>query len=165
MAPTIDYLQKAYNDARQSGESEEPLIECFLQTPTDPSLAPPGKHVLSIFAQYFPHDRADGWSPDKREAAADKIVAILARHAPNLPSAIEHRQILAPPDLESRFGLVGGHIFHGELLPGQIFEERFATRTPVRKLYLCGSGAHPGGCVSGFPGKRAAAAILEDFQR
>jgi phytoene dehydrogenase-like protein len=162
-APSIDYLQKAYADAVTSGESEEPLIECFLQTPTDPSLAPPGKHILSVFAQHFPYDRVDGWTPAKREAAADKTVAILARYAPNIPDVIEHRQVLAPPDLEERFGLAGGHIFHGELLPGQIYEDRFATRTPVAGLYLCGSGAHPGGCVSGFPGKRAAAAILRDL--
>jgi len=163
VAPSIDYLQKAYEDARAGGESEEPLIECFLQTPTDPSLAPPGKHILSVFAQYFPYDRPGGWSDARRNAAADKIVAILARYAPNLPGAIEHRQILAAPDLEARFGLTGGHIFHGELLPGQIYEDRFATRTPVRGLYLCGSGAHPGGCVSGFPGRRAAAGILRDL--
>jgi phytoene dehydrogenase-like protein len=163
IAPSIDYLQKAYTDARERGESDEPLIECFLQTPTDPSLAPPGKHILSVFAQYFPYDRAGGWTLAKREAAADKIVGILARYAPNLSRAIEQRQVLAPPDLEVRFGLRGGHIFHGELLPGQIYENRFATRTPVRNLYLCGSGAHPGGCVSGFPGKRAAAAILHDI--
>jgi phytoene dehydrogenase-like protein len=164
VAPSIDYLQKAYEDARATGESEEPLIECFLQTPTDPSLAPPGKHILAIFAQYFPYDRPDGWSDTRRNAAADKIVAILARYAPNLPDAIEHRQVLAAPDLEARFGLTGGHIFHGELLPGQIYEDRFATRTPVPGLYLCGSGAHPGGCVSGFPGRRAAAAILRDLE-
>ncbi|HTX59411.1 MAG TPA: NAD(P)/FAD-dependent oxidoreductase [Verrucomicrobiae bacterium] len=163
VAPSIDYLQKACDDARAHGESEEPLIECFLQTPTDPSLAPPGKHILSVFAQYYPYDRPGGWSEAKREAAADRIVAILGRLAPNLPSAIEHRQVLAAPDLETRFGLIGGHIFHGELLPGQIYEDRFATRTPVRSLYLCGSGAHPGGCVSGFPGKRAAAAIAADL--
>jgi phytoene dehydrogenase-like protein len=163
IAPSIEYLQKAYEDAVEGGESDEPLIECFLQTPTDPSIAPPGKHVLSIFAQYFPYDRRDGWSQTKRDAAADKIVTILARHAPNLPNVIEHRQVLAPPDLESRFGLIGGHIFHGELLPGQIYEDRFATRAPVGNLYLCGSGAHPGGCVSGFPGKRAAAAVLRDL--
>jgi phytoene dehydrogenase-like protein len=163
VAPSIDYLQKAFSDAQQAGESEEPLIEGFLQTPTDPSLAPPDKYVLSIFAQYFPYDRPDGWTEPKRNAAADKIVAILARHAPNIPNAIEHRQVLSAPDLEARFGLAGGHIFHGELLPGQIYEDRFATRTPVRNLYLCGSGAHPGGCVSGFPGKRAARAVLHDL--
>jgi phytoene dehydrogenase-like protein len=163
VAPTIDYLQKAYDDAVTAGESEEPLIECFLQTPTDPSLAPPGKHILSIFAQYFPYDRPGGWSDARRKAAVDKIVAILGRYAPNLPNAIEHRQVLAPPDLESRFGLIGGHIFHGELLPGQIYQDRFATRTPLANLYLCGSGAHPGGCVSGFPGKRAARAVERDL--
>ncbi|HEY5426864.1 MAG TPA: NAD(P)/FAD-dependent oxidoreductase [Candidatus Tumulicola sp.] len=163
VAPTVDYLQRAFEDARAGGESREPLIECFLQTPTDPSLAPPGKHILSVFAQYFPYDRPDGWSAAKREAAADKVVAILGRFAPNVPGAIERRQVLAPPDLEYQFGLVGGHIFHGELLPGQIYENRFATRTPIAGLYLCGSGAHPGGCVSGFPGKRAAAAIAHDL--
>jgi phytoene dehydrogenase-like protein len=164
IAPSIDYLQKAYTDAREGGESEEPLIEGFLQTPTDPSLAPAGKHILSVFAQYFPYDRKDGWSEAKRAAAAEKIVGILARYAPNLPGAIEQRQVLAPPDLEARFGLTGGHIFHGELLPGQIYEDRFGVRTPVRNLYLCGSGTHPGGCVSGFPGKRAANAILADLE-
>jgi phytoene dehydrogenase-like protein len=164
VAPSIDYLQHAHADALTAGESAEPLIECFMQTPTDPALAPPGKHILSVFAQYFPYDRPGGWNAARRESAADKIVAILGRYAPNLPRAVEARQILAPPDLEARFGLVGGHIFHGELVPGQIFEDRFATRTPVRDLYLCGSGAHPGGCVSGFPGRRAAAAILRDFR-
>ena len=163
VAPSIEYLQTAYTDAATDGESREPLLECFLQTPTDPSLAPSGKHILSVFAQYFPYDRKDGWSDAKREAAADKIVGILARFAPNIPNAIEHRQVLAPPDLEARFGLVGGHIFHGELLPGQIYENRFAARTPVGNLYLCGSGTHPGGCVSGFPGKRAANAIIADL--
>jgi phytoene dehydrogenase-like protein len=163
VATSIDYLQKAYEDAAEGGESEAPLVECFLQTPTDPSLAPPGKHILSVFAQYFPFDRPGGWSEAKREAAADKIVAILGRLAPNLANAIEHRQVLAAPDLENRFGLIGGHIFHGELLPGQIYEDRFATRTPVDRMYLCGSGAHPGGCVTGFPGKRAAFAIQKDL--
>jgi phytoene dehydrogenase-like protein len=163
VAPSVDYLQQSYEDGREKGESDEPMLECFMQTPTDPSLAPPGKHILSIFAQYFPNDRAGGWSASTRDAAVDKIVALLARYAPNLPDAIEDRQLLAPPDLAQEFGLVGGNIFHGELLPGQIYGDRFATRTPVRGLYLCGSGAHPGGCVSGFPGKRAATAIAADL--
>ena len=92
------------------------------------------------------------------------MLEILGRLAPNLPNAIEHRLVLAPPDLEERFGLIGGHIFHGELLPGQIFEDRFDVRTPLPGLYLCGSGTHPGGCVSGFPGRRAAAAALDDLR-
>lgn len=161
VAPSLDYLQTAYETARSGGVSRAPMLECFMQTPTDDSLAPPGKHVLSIFAQYYPCDRADGpWTDAKREAAADAIVATLARYAPNLPSAIEARQILAPPDLETRFGLHGGHIFHGELLPGQTLGDRFATETEIEALLMCGSGASPGGCVSGIPGLRAARAAL-----
>jgi len=162
VAPSIDFLQRAYDDAR-TGVSAEPMLECFMQTPTDPSLAPPGKHILSIFAQYFPYERRDRpWESADREAIADRIVAQLAAYAPNLPNAIEHRQILAPPDLEARFGLWGGQIFHGELLPGQVYEDRFAVRTGIPDLYLCGSGTHPGGCVSGYPGRRAAAAVIAD---
>ncbi len=158
LAPSLAYLQQAYDDVSMHGSSREPMLECFMQTPTDAHLAPPGKHILSIFAQYFPYD--DAWTDARREAAADRIVALLARYAPNLPNAIEGRQILAAPDLERIIGLRGGHIFHGELLPGQIFEDRFAVRTPLRGLYLCGSGTHPGGCVSGIPGARAARAVL-----
>ncbi|HUY11476.1 MAG TPA: NAD(P)/FAD-dependent oxidoreductase [Candidatus Dormibacteraeota bacterium] len=162
LAPDLAYLQRAHDEARTFGESSEPMLECFMQTPTDPSLAPAGKHILSIFAQYFPYDRIDGWSAQRRTEAADKIIAQLARYAPNLPAAIEARQVLAAPEIEERFGLRGGHIFHGELLPEQIFERRFDVRGALPGLYLCGSGTHPGGCVSGFPGRRAAAALLAD---
>lgn len=165
VAPSIEYLQDAYEEARDGGISRQPMLECFMQTPTDPSLAPPGKHILSIFAQYYPYDRKDGWNEAQREAVADRIIYMLAQYAPNIPNAVEARQILSPVDLESRFGLDGGHIFHGELLPGQIYEHRFRTRTPLHNLYLCGSGAHPGGCVSGFPGKRAAHAVLADVRQ
>jgi len=165
VAPSIDYLQEAYEDACAGGISRQPMLECFLQTPTDPSLAPKGKHILSIFAQYYPYDRKDGWGPEQREAVADRIVYMLGQYAPNIPNAIEARQILCPVDLERRFGLVGGHIFHGELLPGQIYEDRFPARTSIGNLYLCGSGTHPGGCVSGIPGKRAAQAIMTDLRR
>jgi phytoene dehydrogenase-like protein len=163
VAPSIAFLQQAYDDAQALGTSREPMLECFMQTPTDPSLAPPGKHILSIFAQYFPYDRTDRpWEADDRAAIADRIIAQLAAYAPNLPAAIEHRQILAPPDLEATLGLTGGHIFHGELLPGQIYEQRFGVRAGIDGLYLCGSATHPGGCVSGFPGRRAAAAVIAD---
>jgi phytoene dehydrogenase-like protein len=163
-APDIDHIQRAHDEARAGGVSSAPFLECFLQSPTDPSVAPPGKHLLSIFAQYFPYDRADGpWTDSMRADAADSIVATIARFAPNVPNAVEHRQILAPPDLERRFGMHRGHIFHGELLPGQIFERRFATKTPLQGLYLCGSGAHPGGCVSGVPGLRAARSVARDL--
>lgn len=163
VAPSIAFLQQAYDDAQALGTSREPMLECFMQTPTDPSLAPPGKHILSIFAQYFPYDRTDRpWAAADRDAIADRIVTQLAAYAPNLPAAIEHRQILAPPDLEATLGLTGGHIFHGELLPDQIYERRFGVRAGIDGLYLCGSGTHPGGCVSGFPGRRAAAAVIAD---
>ena len=166
VAPSIAFLQQAYDDAQRLGTSREPMLECFMQTPTDPTLAPPGKHILSIFAQYFPYDRTDRpWEPADRDAIADRIVAQLAAYAPNLPAAIEHRQVLAPPDLEALLGLTGGHIFHGELLPGQIYEQRFGVRPGIDGLYLCGSGTHPGGCVSGFPGRRAAQAAIADARR
>ena len=165
VAPSIDYLQAACDDARAGSVSRAPLIEGFMQTLTEPEMVPAGKHVLSIFAQYFPYHRGDGpWTAAQREDAADVIVAQLAEVAPNLPGAIEHRQILAPPDLEAKIGLTGGHIFHGELLPGQIFEDRFAARTGIDGLYLCGSGAHPGGCVSGIPGRHAATAAVHDLR-
>jgi phytoene dehydrogenase-like protein len=164
VAPSIGYLQTAFSDAQRLGISREPMLECFMQTPTDPSLAPAGKHILSVFAQYFPYARTDrAWLPDDRATIADLIIATLARYAPNIPSAIEHRQMLAPPDLETIIGLPGGHIFHGELLPGQIYEQRFPLRTGIEGLYLCGSGTHPGGCVSGFPGRRAASAVIADL--
>jgi phytoene dehydrogenase-like protein len=163
VAPSIAFLQQAYDDAQQLGTSREPMLECFMQTPTDPSLAPPGKHILSIFAQYFPYDRSDRpWEAADRDAIAGRIIAQLAAYVPNLPGAIEHRQVLAPPDLETLLGLSGGHIFHGELLPGQIYEQRFGVRPGIDGLYLCGSGTHPGGCVTGFPGRRAAQAVIAD---
>ncbi len=164
VAPSLDYLQTAYTDAQRDGTSREPMLECFMQTPTDPRLAPAGKHILSVFAQYFPYARTDrAWQADDRETIADLIIATLARYAPNIPDAIEHRQMLTPPDLEAMLALPGGHIFHGELLPGQIYEQRFPLRTGIDGLYLCGSGTHPGGCVSGFPGRRAATAVIQDL--
>jgi phytoene dehydrogenase-like protein len=166
VAPSVDYLQRAYDDAREDGYSPAPMLECFMQSPTDPAMVPPGKHVMSIFAQYFPYDRVDhAWRSEDRDAIADIIVATLARYAPNLPGAIEHRQALAAPDLEALLGLSGGQIFHGELLPDQIYERRFGVRPGIEGLYLCGSGTHPGGCVSGFPGRRAAEAVLADARK
>lgn len=163
VAPDIDYLQRAYEEAAAGLPSSEPMLEMFLQTPSDPTLAPAGKHLLSIFAQYYPYARSDGpWTDAKRDAAADTIIKTIGKYAPNVPNAVEARQIFTPADLERRFGLWGGHIFHGELLPGQIFEHRFSVRTPVSGLYLCGSGTHPGGCVSGAPGFRGARAVLKD---
>lgn len=164
VAPNVDYLQAAHDDARISGASRAPMLECFMQTPTDPSLAPPGKHILSIFAQYFPYTTAARWTPAEKQAVAERIVDTLAPYAPNIASAIEAWDVLSPADIEARIGIAQGHIFHGELLPGQIFEDRFDVRTPLAGLYLCGSGTHPGGCVTGVPGRRAARAVLADLK-
>ncbi|HTW82663.1 MAG TPA: NAD(P)/FAD-dependent oxidoreductase [Candidatus Sulfotelmatobacter sp.] len=166
VTPSIDYLQQAHADARRAGTSTAPMLECFMQSPTDPSMVPAGKHVLSVFAQYFPYERPDRpWEPADREQIADRIVSTLAQYAPNLPGAIEARQALGAPDLEATFGLSGGQIFHGELVPEQIYERRFPVRSGIDGLYVCGSGTHPGGCVSGFPGRRAAQAVLADARK
>lgn len=164
VAPNLDYLQTAHDDARSTGSSRAPMLECFMQTPTDPALAPAGKHILSIFAQYFPYGAAAHWTVAQRQAMAQRIVDTLAAYAPNIPNSIEAWDVVSPADIEARIGIAGGHIFHGELLPGQIFEDRFDVRTPLPGLYLCGSGTHPGGCVTGVPGRRAARAVLADLK-
>ena len=164
VAPDVDYLQRAHDDARRLGSSSAPMLECFMQTPTDPSLAPQGKHILSIFAQYFPYGTVKGWTKEQKTAAARTIVETLAQYVPNLLDVLEEWDVISPADIESRIGIAGGHIFHGELLPGQIFEDRFDVRTPFAGLYLCGSGTHPGGCVTGVPGRRAARAVLADLK-
>ena len=163
--PSMDYLDEAFADARRSAPSDNPMIECTLQSVTDPSVACNNKHVISLFTQYFPYELDEEFNLDTlRLAYADRVIKILTEYAPNLPRAILDCQVLTPRDLEARFGLTGGHIFHGELLPDQIFERRFGPRTPVRGLYLCGSSSHPGGCVSGMPGWNAARAVLEDWR-
>jgi len=161
ISPSIDALERAWAEADAGGPSAEPFMEVFIQSVTDDSLAPQGKHVASCFAQYAPDVDADTWE-GMRETAGDAVVRTLARYAPNIERAVAHRQVLGPPDLEARFGLTGGNIFHGEILPGQIFGERFGARSPIPGLYLCGSGAHPGGGVCGAPGWNAARAVLED---
>jgi phytoene dehydrogenase-like protein len=160
ISPSIAHLDEAFAQAQAGRVSARPFMEVFIQSVTDDSLAPPGKHVASCFAQYAPSAPKD-W-PSMREAAGDAVIDMLASYAPNVRGAILHREVLGPPDLEERFGLTGGNIFHGEIVPGQIFGDRFGARTPVAGLYLCGSGAHPGGGVSGAPGWNGAHAVLED---
>ena len=170
ICPSIDYLQRAWEQADAGGVSEEPFMEVFCGTAVDDSLAPPGVHVVSCFAQYAPQSDRGTWE-QQREAAGDAVIATLARYAPNVAASIIVREVLGPPDLEDRFGLTGGNIFHGEILPGALFGERplpgwgGGARTPVRGVYLCGSGAHPGGGVMGAPGRNAAMAVLEDLSR
>ena len=162
ISPSVEYLQAAFDDAVAGRVSSRPFMEVFIQSVTDDSLAPPGKHVASCFAQWAPGSVPMAeWEP-MREAAGDAVVDALAVFAPNVKDAIAFRQVLGPADLEARFGLTGGNIFHGELLPGNILGERLGARTPVAGLYLCGSSAHPGGAVTGAPGWNAARALLAD---
>ena len=167
IAPSIDYIEKACRAAADGLIPDEFFCEAWIQTASEEGLAPEGKHTLSIFAQYAPYDPAEGSWEDLREAAGDRVIATLERYAPGLTDLIEHRLVLGPRDLEARFGLTGGSIFHGELLPDWIFDRRPSRpwhrhRLPLPGLYLCGSGAHPGGGVSGGPGRNAARAVLED---
>ena len=162
LSPSVAALDEAFSDAKEGRVSAHPYMEVYIQSVTDPSLAPEGKHVASCFAQYAPGSvPMDQWET-MRGSAGDAVIDQLSSYAPNVKRAIVHRQVLGPADLEARFGLTGGNIFHGEILPGQIFGDRLGARTPIKGLYLCGSGAHPGGGVCGAPGWNAARAALED---
>ena len=171
LAPSLDYMERAHLDARATGMSRAPVVEVLIPSTLDDSLAPPGQHVASLFCQYFAPHLPDGRSwDDEREAAADLAIATVTRFAPNFSNSIIARQVLTPLDLERRFGLTDGDIFHGRLSLEQLFASRpmlgYADyRTPIKGLYLCGSGAHPGGGVTGAPGLNAAREIVRDCRR
>jgi phytoene dehydrogenase-like protein len=168
IGPTLDYIERAYDDAKYGRPSEEPILEITMPSSVDPTVAPPGKHVLSMFVQYAPYRLAGGRSWDEtKEEFADRCLALLARYAPNVANAVEHRQVLSPLDLERTFGLTGGNIKQGAMNLNQLFCFRPVAgwadhRTPVRGLYLCGAASHPGGGVMGAAGKNAAEEILRD---
>ena len=163
---SLDALEQAWDEAKFGAPSREPLLEITIPTAYDPSLAPEGKHVMSIFAQYAPYRLADGvWESARKAAFVDRVIGLLERYAPNIRGAIEHVHALSPLDLESEYGLTGGNIFHGDLRPDQLFALRPVAgwaryATPIAGLYLCGSGTHPGGGVTGAPGHNAAKVIL-----
>ena len=168
MAPSLAYMDRAYVDARADGWSTRPIIEMLIPSTLDSTLAPKGKHVASLFCQHFRYDLGDGrgWDREREEAAA-AIIATVDSHAPGFAGSILGRQIHSPADLERRFGLIGGDIFHGKMGLDQLFSARPMIgaadyRMPLKGLYLCGSGAHPGGGVTGAPGHNAAQAILAD---
>jgi phytoene dehydrogenase-like protein len=169
IAPSLRYLERAWDDCKQGRPSREPFIEIYSQSPTDPSMAPEGRHILSCFCQYAPYaPEGRDWNDGLREAFADRVLEVVGGYAPNLPDAVIARQMLAPVDLEARFGLTGGHIFHGEMTPDQSLDFRPVAghagyRTPLPGLYLCGSGTHPGGGVTGIPGHNAAHVVLADL--
>ncbi|MDQ4143430.1 MAG: NAD(P)/FAD-dependent oxidoreductase [Actinomycetota bacterium] len=167
VAPSIDYLEEACRAAAEGRPAENMFCEAWIQSASEPELAPEGKHTLSIFAQYAPYELASGTWDERRDEIGDTVLRTLERYAPGLTDLVEDRLVLGPPDLEARFGLTGGNIFHGEILPDWLFDKRPAAkwhrhRWPLPGLYLCGSGAHPGGGVCGAPGRNAARAVLED---
>ena len=172
IGPTLQYLEQAYMDARQYGWAQRPVVEMLIPSTLDDTLAPPGQHVASLFVQHvvpqLPGERS--WSDDnERQAFADVVIDTVNAHAPNFRNAIIDRQILSPLDLERRFGLVDGDIFHGQLSLDQLFSARpvlgYADyRMPVDGLYLCGAGAHPGGGVTGIPGRSAARVMIKDLK-
>ena len=167
IGPTMDYIDRAWQDAQAGRPSAAPFLEVTIPTTYDPSLAPPGKHVMNIFVQYAPYRLAEGHWDQLKETYADRVIDSLAQYAPNIKDRIIHRQVVSPLDLERNFSLTGGDIFHGEMTLDRLFFMRPVPgwadyRTPISGLYLCGSGTHPGGGVMGAPGYNAAREILRD---
>jgi phytoene dehydrogenase-like protein len=171
MAPSLGYMDRAYVDAKLHGWSRKPIVEMLIPSTLDDTLAPPGRHVASLFCQHVAPELPDGRSwDDHREEVADLMIDTVDGFAPNFKASVLGRQILSPLDLERTFGLVGGDIFHGALSLDQIFSARPMLghadyRTPIPGLYMCGSGTHPGGGVTGAPGHNSAREILADFRR
>ena len=170
ISPGIEYMERAYDDAKYGHYSRRPYIDMVIPSLTDPSVAPPGKHVLSCFVQYAPYRLAESTWDDQREAFGDTVVETIAEHAPNIKKLIVGRQVLTPLDLEREFGLTQGNIFQGELSLEQLFFLRPVPgwayyRTPIDNLYMCGSATHPGGGIMGAPGRIASQVILKEWKK
>ena len=171
ISPSIDYMERAYDDAKYGDFSRQPYIDMVIPSLTDPSVAPPGKHVMSCFVQYAPYHLKEGaWDDPKRDAFGDAVIDAIAAYAPNIRDITLHRQVLTPLDIERTFGLTEGNIFQGELTLEQLFFlrpvpgwARYAT--PIDRLYMCGSATHPGGGIMGAPGKNAAERILKETRK
>jgi phytoene dehydrogenase-like protein len=170
IGPEIDYLERAFDDSKYGSFSRHPYLEVTIPSLSDPSLAPAGKHVMSIYVQYAPFKLKDGDWDSQRSALGDAVVRTLAEYAPNLPGLVIDGQIITPKDLEQTYGLTGGHIFHGELALDQFFTMRplldwARYRTPIANLYLCGSGTHPGSGLTGGSGANAAREIAKELKK
>lgn len=171
ISPSLDYLETAYTDARAGRVPSRPYVIMHFQSITDPELAPAGKHTMTVYGDWVPYQPVDGpWTAERRRAFAEDVFDTIAEYAPNIRDVIRDWMVLVPPDIEARFNITGGNIFHGDLILEQLFSLRpipgFADhRMPVGNLYLCGSGSHPGGYVSGLPGRNAAAVVLRDLKR
>jgi phytoene dehydrogenase-like protein len=170
ISPSMEYMERAYDDAKYGHYSRRPYIDMVIPSLTDPSVAPPGKHVLSCFVQYAPYKLAEGTWDQQREAFGDNVIDTIAEYAPNIKDIIVGRQILTPLDLEREFGLTQGNIFQGELSLEQLFFLRPVAgwayyRTPVDNLYMCGSATHPGGGIMGANGRIASQVILKEWKK
>jgi phytoene dehydrogenase-like protein len=166
ISPNLEYLERAYDDAKHGQFSQNPYMDIVIPSMIDPGMAPPGKHVMSIFVQYAPYSLSGGWNDAKREAFGDAVVKTLARYAPGIESLILHRQVLTPDDIERMVGLTEGNIFQGELALQQLFflrpvPEWAKYRTPIHGYWQCGAGTHPGGGIMGASGRLAALEILK----
>jgi phytoene dehydrogenase-like protein len=170
VCPSLEYMERAFDDARAGRPSREPILEATIPSVVDPTVAPPGQHLMSIFVQYAPYRLAEGHWDDVKEPFADRCLELLERHAPGFRASVLHREVLSPLDLERRFGLTGGNIFQGAMGLSQLFSMRpfpgaADYRTPLPGLYLCGAATHPGGGVMGACGYNAAREILRDTRR
>jgi phytoene dehydrogenase-like protein len=170
ISPSVDYMERAYDEAKYGRYSRGPYIDMVIPSLTDPSLAPPGKHVMSCFVQYAPYKLTEGTWDEKKEEFGDNVINTIAQYAPNIKNLIVGRQIVTPLDLEREWGLTEGNIFQGELSLEQLFFLRPVPgwahyRTPIENLYMCGSATHPGGGIMGANGRLAALEILKDYKR
>jgi phytoene dehydrogenase-like protein len=168
ISPGMEYMERAYDDAKYGRFSRRPYMDIVIPSLTDPTVAPSGKHVMSCFVQYAPYELKEGTWDEKRDEFGETVIETLAEYAPNLRDIILHRQVLTPLDIERRFSLTEGNIFQGEMSLDQLFFMRPVLgwaqyRTPIRNLYICGSSAHPGGGIMGAPGRNAARKILKDW--
>jgi phytoene dehydrogenase-like protein len=170
ISPSMEYMERAYDQAKYGEFSRRPYIDMVIPSLTDPSVAPPGKHILSCFVQYAPYKLASGTWDEQREAFGNTVIDTISQFAPNLKNLIIGKQFITPLDIERQTGLTEGNIFQGELSLEQLFFLRPAAgwaryRTPIKKLYMCGSATHPGGGIMGAPGRLAALEILKDTGR
>jgi phytoene dehydrogenase-like protein len=171
IGPTIDYLERAFDASKYGEVSSEPYLDITIPTLQDPSLAPAGRHVMSIYMQFAPYRLGDGADWDvRRQGLSDCVMRTLERYAPNIRGLVEHEQVITPLDMERTYGLTGGHIFHGEPALDQLFTMRPVLgwaqyRTPIAGLFMCGSGTHPGGGITAGSGQNAAREILGDLKR
>ena len=169
IGPSLDYLERAYDDCKEGRWWQRPVIWGLTPSVTDPSLAPPGKHIMSLNIFHAPYKLASGDWDTEREAFGNHCIDVLAEYIPNLPDIILEKRFWSPEDLENEYGLIEGNISHGDMVPSRMFSMRPVAgasgyATPVSGLYLCGSGAWPGGLVSGLPGHNASARVLSDLK-